>query len=185
MVGFCVDGVRTFVFTQQDMHWSVAIMLASDSPWAWPTSRSAGVSARQSPPEEQTDECRPLWHSASRRRAQCGACRYTLQNPTFSFRKRLSSLKFHPYAVGNTRDSVWGGQLFLGLSWFPSVPQDSRQSSCKVTSTSVVSDLDLLRYNAASSGKSFPTFRKNVRPLSSKGILSKKNATYHVNSKSR
>jgi hypothetical protein len=85
----------------------------------------------------------------------------------FPFEKRLSSLKFHPCAVGDPRDSLWEGQLFLGLSWFSSVPQDSRQSSCKVTSTNVVSDLDLLRYNVASSGKSFPTFRKNVWPLSS------------------
>ena len=166
------------------MHWSVSSMLASDSPWAWSTRCSAGGSARQNPREEQTSECRSLWHSASRPRTPCGVCRYATQNPAFSFRKRLSSLKFHPCAVDNPRDSVWQGQLFSGLSWFPSVPQDSRQSSCKVTSTKEVSDLDLLRYNAASSGKLFPTFRKNVRPLSSKG-MSKKNATYHVHSKIR
>jgi hypothetical protein len=179
-----VGGERTFVFTQQNMHWSVANVLASHSPWAWPTSCSAGGSARRSPPEEQRGECRPHWHSASPRRTQCGACRYATHNLAFSFRKRLSSLKFHTCAVGNPRDSVREGQLFLGVSWFPSVPRDSGQSSCKVTSTSVVSYLDLLRYNAASSGKSFPAFLKNVRPLSSKD-MSKKNATYHVHSKSR
>ena len=114
-------------------------MFASHSPWGWPTSCSAGGSARQSPPEEQTSECRPLWQSASCRRTPCRACTYATQSPASYFWKWLSS-------------------LFFGLSWFPSVLpvtyQDSRQSSFKITSNNVVSDLDLLRYDTALSGKS-------------------------------
>lgn len=99
--------------------------------------------------------------------------------------KTIIESEIPPLCSGQPSWFGTGRAIICSALWFPSLPQDRRQSSSKVTTINVVSDLDLLRYDAASSGKSFPTFRRNVWPLSSKGMLSKKNATYHVHSKRR